>query len=131
MTSINSGLMIDFAGQVCSEAIGLRQYSGVGGQLSFIQGAYQAENGKAILCIKSSATVDGKKVSNILPVLPTGSLISTPRYFVQYIVTEYGVANLYGMSDEKRGEALIAIAHPNFRAELTEQFCQLKNKYYH
>ncbi len=131
MISINSGLMIDFAGQVCSEAIGLRQYSGVGGQLSFVQGAYAANEGKSILCIKSTAKIDGKVVSNILPTLPEGSLVSTPRHFTQYIVTEYGVADLYGVPDEKRAEKLIAVAHPDFRAELSEQFAAIKKKYYH
>lgn len=129
-TSINSGLMIDFAGQVCSEAIGLRQYSGVGGQLSFVQGAYQAKHGKSILCIKSTALVNGKRISNILPVLPPGSIVSTPRHFTQTIVTEYGVANLMGVSDEKRAELLIPLAHPDFRAELKEKFAEMKSKYY-
>lgn len=128
--SINSGLMIDFAGQVCSEAIGLRQYSGVGGQLSFVQGAYMSEKGKTIICIKSTAKVNGKLVSNIVPTLPPGSLISTPRHFTQYIVSEYGIADLYGVSDEKRPEKLIAIAHPDFRDELFEKFEQIKKKYY-
>ncbi len=126
MTSINSGLMIDFAGQVCSEAIGLRQYSGVGGQLSFVQGAYASQEGKSILCIKSTATVDGKKVSNILSTLPVGSLISTPRHYTQIVVTEYGIADLYGVSDEERAEKLIAIAHPDFRAELGERLSEMK-----
>lgn len=130
MTSVNSALMVDFAGQVCSEAIGLKQYSGVGGQMSFVQGAYDAENGKTILCIKSTATVDGKLVSNIVPTLPPGSLISTPRYLVQTIVTEYGIANLYGVSDEKRGELLIPLAHPQFREELAQKYAEMKSIYY-
>ncbi|MBI4411605.1 MAG: acetyl-CoA hydrolase/transferase family protein [Deltaproteobacteria bacterium] len=130
MVSINSGLMVDFAGQVCSEAIGLKQYSGVGGQLQFVEGAYNAPSGKSIMCIKSTATVNGKLISNIVPTLPPGSIISTPRHFTQYVVTEYGVADLYGVSDEKRGEKLIAVAHPDFRDELMEQYRQIKIKYY-
>lgn len=130
MISLNSGLMVDFAGQVCSEAIGLRQYSGVGGQLSFVEGAYQAENGKSVICVKSTATVGGKVISNITATLPLGSIISTPRHFTQYIVTEYGIADLYGVSDEKRAEKLIQIAHPQFRAELSEQYAQMKKIYY-
>lgn len=130
MVSINSGLMIDFAGQVCSEAIGLKQYSGVGGQLEFGQGAYFSEEGKSILCIKSTATVDGNLVSNICSVLPPGSLVSTPRHFVEYIVTEYGVVNLYGVPDEKRPEKLIPLAHPQFRDELTKKYEEIKRKYY-
>ncbi len=128
--SINSGFMIDFAGQVSSEAIGLRQYSGVGGQLSFVQGAYAAPEGKSILCIKSTAMVQGKKVSNILPTLPQGSMVSTPRHYVQFVVTEYGIADLYGVSDEKRPEKLIQIAHPDFRAELQERYEEIKRDIY-
>ncbi len=128
--SINSGLMIDFAGQVCSEAIGLHQYSGVGGQLQFVEGAYNAENGKSILCIKSTATVDGKMISNFNPTLTKGSIVSTPRHFTQYIVTEYGVANLFGVSDEKRAEKLIAIAHPDFRNELQKSYQEIKKDFY-
>lgn len=128
--SVNSGLMVDFSGQVCSEAIGLRQYSGVGGQLSFVQGAYASPGGRSLLCIKSTATVEGKLISNIVPTLPAGSLISTPRHYTQYIVTEYGVADLYGVSDEKRGELLVAIAHPQFRDELREEFSRIQKTYY-
>lgn len=128
--SINSGLMIDFAGQVCSEAIGSRQYSGVGGQLSFVQGACEAENGKSILCIKSTANVNGKTISNITPQLPLGSLISTPRHFVQFIVTEFGVADLRYLSDEKRGPELIKVAHPDFRDELTEAWTKIEKEYF-
>ena len=98
--------------------------------MSFVQGAYDAENGKTILCIKSTATVNGKLVSNIVPTLPLGSLISTPRYLVQYIVTEYGIANLYGVSDEKRAELLIPLAHPQFREELKKQYAEMKQIYY-
>lgn len=130
IVAINSGLMVDFAGQVCSEAVGLKQYSGVGGQLSFIQGAYEAESGRSVLCIKSTATVNGKLVSNILPTLPLGSLISTPRFYTHFIVTEYGVADLYGVSDEKRAEKLIPLAHPDFRDELREEYEKMKKLYY-
>ncbi len=130
MLSINSGLMVDFAGQVCSEAIGLRQYSGVGGQLSFVQGAYASERGKSILCIKSTAMVAGQMVSNIQPTLPVGSLISTPRHYTQYIVTEHGIADLYGVPDEKRPERLMAVAHPAFRPWLEEEFQKIRKDYY-
>ncbi|EKD41249.1 MAG: hypothetical protein ACD_73C00791G0001 [uncultured bacterium] len=128
--SINSGLTIDFAGQVCSEAIGLKQYSGVGGQLSFVQGAFDAIDGKSILCIKSTATVKGQLVSNIVPTLPQGSLVSTPRHYVQYIVTEYGTANLYGVSDEERAQKLIPLAHPQFREELSQAYENIQKEYY-
>lgn len=130
MVSINSGLMVDFAGQVCSEAIGLRQYSGVGGQLSFVQGAYEAEGGRSIICIRSTAQSDGRKVSNIVPTLPVGSIVSTPRHYTQFIVTEYGVADLYGVPDEQRGERLIAVAHPDFRGALTARRDEINREYY-
>lgn len=130
MISINSGFMVDFAGQVSSEAIGLRQYSGVGGQLAFVQGAYAAPQGRNILCIKSTAMVQGKKISNILSTLPQGSMVSTPRHYVQFIVTEYGIADLYGVSDEKRPERLIQIAHPDFRTELQESYAEMKKEIY-
>ncbi len=130
MVSINSGLTIDFNGQVSSESIGLKQYSGVGGQLQFVEGAYHAENGKSLMCIKSTATVNGKLISNITPTLPAGSIITTPRHFTQYVITEFGIANLYGVPDEKRAEKLIAIAHPNFRAFLKEEADKIKNEFY-
>lgn len=130
-TSINSGLMIDFAGQVCSEAIGLRQYSGVGGQLNFVEGANRAPDGKSIICIKSTANVDGKTVSNIVPTLPPGSLVSTPRHYVQTIVTEHGAADLSGVADEKRADKLISIAHPDFRGILKDAYAEMKARYYH
>lgn len=130
MTSVNSGLMIDFSGQVCSEAIGLRQYSGVGGQLSFVQGAYASPGGKSIICIKSTALVDGQKISNILATLPVGSMVSTPRHYTQYVVTEYGIADLYGVSDEERAEKLIAVAHPDFRNELGIKFEEMKRDFF-
>ncbi len=130
MISINSGFMVDFAGQVASEAIGLKQYSGVGGQLSFVQGTYETDHGKSIICIKSTATVGKKLISNIVPTLPAGSVVSTPRHFTQFIVTEFGIADLYGITDEKRGEKLIAVAHPNFREELRARFEEIRRNIY-
>jgi len=128
--SINSGFMTDFNGQVCSEAIGLKQYSGVGGQLAFVQGAYDSLQGKSLLCVKSTATIDGKIISNIVPTLPPGSVVSTPRHYVQYIVTEYGVADLYGVPDELRAGKLIGVAHPDFREELKARFEEIKRVFY-
>ncbi len=130
MVSINSGFMIDMSGQICSEAIGERQYSGVGGQLNFVQGAFHSPGGRSILCIKSSVIIDGKRYSNIVESLPPGSIISTPRHYVQYIVTEYGSVNLYGLSDEDRPEALIPLAHPDFRDPLLEQAKSRNKKNY-
>lgn len=130
LVSVNSGFMVDFNGQVASEAIGLKQYSGVGGQLSFVQGAYASEGGRSIICIKSTVSVNGQLSSNIVPTLPPGSVVSTPRHYVQFIVTEYGVADLYGIPDERRADKLIAIAHPNFRAELSAKADEINRTYY-
>lgn len=130
MVSINAGLMIDFAGQVASESIGLRQYSGVGGQLQFVDGAYHSPGGRSIICIKSTAKINDQLVSNIMPTLPLGAIVSTPRHYTQYIVTEYGIANLYGVGDEHRAKELIAIAHPQFRDQLKEDFEKMKTQYF-
>ncbi|MFO1518347.1 MAG: acetyl-CoA hydrolase/transferase C-terminal domain-containing protein [bacterium] len=121
MASINAGFIIDMSGQVCSEAIGEKQYSGVGGQLNFVEGSIHSPGGRSIMCIKSCVEVNGKRYSNIVESFPLGSIVSTPRHYVQYVVTEYGVANLYGLSDEERPYALIPIAHPEFRDQLMEQ----------
>ena len=121
MVAINAGFMIDFSGQVASEAIGERQYSGVGGQLNFVQGAFYSPGGRSVLCIKSSVMLDGKRYSNIVDDFPPGTIVSTPRHYAQYIVTEYGVVNLYGLTDEERPYELVKIAHPDFRDELKEK----------
>ena len=118
--SINSGFMIDLSGQVCSESIGERQYSGVGGQLEFVQGAFHSPGGRTILCFKSTYKKDGKIFSNITNHLPPGSIVSTPRHYVQWVVTEFGRVNLFALSDEERPWALIKIAHPDFKDELSQ-----------
>lgn len=131
MVSINSGFMVDFSGQVCSEAIGERQYSGVGGQLNFVEGAFFSPGGRSVLCIKSTVTHQGKRYSNVVDAFPPGSIVSTPRHYAQYIVTEYGAVNLFGLSDEERPAALIQIAHPDFRDELMEKAKNRDKLYYH
>lgn len=131
MVSVNSGFMIDLAGQVSSEAIGERQYSGVGGQFDFVQGAFFSPGGRSILCIKSSIRHDGKHYSNIVNHLPPGSIVSTPRHYVQWVVTEYGAVNLFTLTDEERPWELIKIAHPEFRDELTAQARDRDKTYYH
>ncbi|MBF0493229.1 MAG: hypothetical protein HQM15_10670 [Deltaproteobacteria bacterium] len=131
MASVNSGFMIDLSGQVSSEAIGEKQYSGVGGQLNFVQGAFHSPDGRSILCIKSSVEIEGKRYSNIVEALPPGSIISTPRHYAQYIVTEQGIANLYGLTDEERCYELVKIAHPDFKEELLKQARERDKNYYH
>lgn len=115
MTAINSAIEVDFTGQVCADSIGTRHYSGVGGQMDFIRGASYSEGGKPIIAIPS---VTAKGVSKISPVLKEGAGVVTTRANVHYIVTEYGIANLYGKSLKQRARALINIAHPDHRERL-------------
>ncbi len=120
--SINAFLEIDLSGQVNSESIGTNVRSGTGGQLDFIIGAQQARDGCAILCSASTYTKpDGTRVSRILPTLPTGAAVTTPRSCVHYVCTEYGLVNLRGRNLWERSERLISIAHPEFRDELIRQ----------
>jgi acyl-CoA hydrolase len=117
MVAINSALAIDLTGQVCADSIGWQLYSGFGGQLDFFRGAALAPEGRAILALPSTAE-DGS-ISRITPFLPIGSGVVTTRGHVRTVVTEFGVAELYGRSIRERAAALIAIAHPDFRDELT------------
>ena len=122
LVSINNALMIDLTGQAASESIGTFQYSGTGGQVNFVQGAKMAKNGRSVLALNSTFTnKKGEVKSKIVPLFPDGTVVTTPRTDVEYVVTEYGVANLRYQSIAKRVEALIAIAHPDFRDELREQ----------
>lgn len=120
MISINSCVQVDLMGQVCAESIGLKQISGVGGQVDFVRGANMSEGGKAIIAIPST-TREGR-VSKIVPFLDQGAAVTTSRTDVGYIVTEYGIANLRNASLRKRAELLIGIAHPDFRQELAEEY---------
>jgi 4-hydroxybutyrate CoA-transferase len=117
MTAINSAIAVDLTGQVSADSIGWRLYSGVGGQMDFIRGAALAEEGRAIIALPSTAG-DGRH-SRITPFLAEGSGVVTTRAHVRTIVTEWGVAELFGRSVQQRARALIAIAHPDFRDELT------------
>ena len=116
--SINGALAIDLSGQISADRVTGRQYSGVGGHESFVTGASEAPGGQSFLCLKSTATVHGTPVSTIVPSLAPGATVTTPRHHVQWVVTEQGAADLSTMTDHERAEALIAIAHPDFRAEL-------------
>ena len=120
MVAINSCLQVDFTGQVNSESIGPMQYSGIGGQLDYVRGASMAKDGKAILAMLSTAAKG--KVSRIVPVLDSGSIVTTTRADVEYIVTEYGIANLRGRTTAERAKALIGIAHPDFREDLSDAY---------
>jgi acyl-CoA hydrolase len=118
MVSINGALAVDLSGQVMADTVGPRQYSGVGGHELFVIGAHDSEGGKSIICLHATANVGGKTISTIVQHLPCGTPVSTPRHHVQYIVTEYGVANLGMLTDVQRAQALAEIAHPDFRDEL-------------
>jgi 4-hydroxybutyrate CoA-transferase len=117
MTAINSAIEVDLTGQVCADSIGNRMYSGVGGQMDFMRGAALAEEGRAIIALPSTAA-EGK-FSRITIALKEGAGVTTTRSHVRYVVTEFGVAELFGQSFRERAKRLIAVAHPDFRAELT------------
>ena len=122
MVAINSALQIDLTGQVCSDSMGNFFYSGIGGQLDFIRGAARSRGGKPIIALPSTAKEGA--ISRIVPSLYPGSGVVTSRGDVHYVVTEYGVAYLHGKTIRERAEALIEIAHPQFREELHEFACQ-------
>ena len=115
VTAINSALEIDLTGQVCADSLGTHQYSGVGGQMDFIRGASLSERGKPIIAMPS---VTSRGESRIVPFLKPGAGVVTTRAHVNYVVTEHGVASLYGKNLRQRARALIGIAHPNHREAL-------------
>jgi len=120
--SINNALMSDLTGQICSESLGFDQFSGTGGQLNFVRGASRSLGGKSFLAFRSVAEKkDGTLVSRITTALPPGSVITTPRTDVHYIVTEFGVAELKGKSIPARVKEMIRIAHPDFRDQLMKE----------
>jgi acyl-CoA hydrolase len=121
MVAINSALQIDLTGQVCSDSIGNRFYSGIGGQVDFLRGASRSKGGKPIIAISSTAKND--TISRIVPMLAPGAGVVTSRGLVRYIVTEYGVAYLHGKTIRDRARALIEIAHPKYRADLYD-YCE-------
>ncbi|MCC6893649.1 MAG: acetyl-CoA hydrolase/transferase family protein [Anaerolineae bacterium] len=116
MISINSALEVDLTGQVCADSIGAKFYSGVGGQVDFVRGATRSHGGKSFIALASTAK--DNTISRITATLKLGAGVTTSRNDVHYIVTEFGVADLYGRSISERVQALVNIAHPNFRDEL-------------
>ena len=119
--SINNAIDMDLFGQVNAESAGLKHISGTGGQLDFVMGAYLSKGGKSFICLSSTVTgKDGTVKSRIVPTLTPGSICTDPRSCVHYIVTEYGMVNLKGLSTWERAEALISIAHPDFREQLIQ-----------
>lgn len=122
MVAMNSAIEIDLTGQVCADSIGTKMYSGVGGQLDFIYGASLSEGGLPIIALPSTSQLrDGSLVSRIVPTLKPGAGITTSRNHIHYVVTEYGMIDLYGKSLRQRARELISIAHPDFREDLTRQ----------
>ncbi len=118
MVAINSALSVDITGQVCADSIGTSVYSGFGGQVDFIRGAARSKGGVPVIALPSTAR--GGTVSRLCDTLLPGSGVVTTRADVHYVVTEYGVADLYGRSLRERAEQLIGIAHPDFRTELVQ-----------
>jgi 4-hydroxybutyrate CoA-transferase len=128
MICMNMALMIDMSGQIASEGIGHRMISGSGGQLDFMMGSYWSEGGKGITLLTSARRrADGSLMSSIVPELPAGTPVTVPRTYAQYVITEYGVANLRYKSIRERALALIEIAHPDLRGELR---ASLKKNFY-
>ncbi|MEP6683707.1 MAG: acetyl-CoA hydrolase/transferase C-terminal domain-containing protein [Parafilimonas sp.] len=126
MVAINSAIEIDITGQVCSDSIGTYQYSGVGGQMDFMRGAALSEGGKPIIAIPSRTA---KGIPRIVPMLKPGADVVTTRAHVQYVITEYGIAYLYGKNLKQRAKALIEIAHPDDREQL-DKACFERFKYF-
>jgi len=121
---INATMQVDFMGQCGSESLGYKPYSGTGGQSDFVRAANRSQGGKAFIVVPSTAKDD--TISRIVPTLTPGTHVSTSKNDINYVVTEYGVAQLRGKTAKERTKALIAIAHPKFRDELTEQAKQMK-----
>ena len=119
MISINTAIQVDIMGQVCSQSLGTRHFSGTGGQLDTHRGAQMSEGGKGIIALRSTAK--NGAISTIVPTLAPGAGVTVPSQDVDTIVTEYGAAQLRGLSVKKRMEALIKIAHPDFRESIREE----------
>ncbi len=127
VTAINSAIEIDLTGQICSDSIGTYQYSGIGGQMDFIHGASLSDGGKPIIAMPSQTN---KGISRIVPYLKEGAGVVTTRGHVHWVVTEYGIVNLFGKSIKQRAKALISIAHPNHQETLEiAYFKRFKNFY--
>jgi len=122
MVAINSAIEVDLTGQVCADSIGAKMYSGVGGQMDYIRGASLSEGGKAIIALPS---ITRKGISRIVPSLKPGAGVVTTRAHVHYVVTEYGIANLYGKTIKQRVKALVNIAHPDHRESIDKTYFEL------
>jgi acyl-CoA hydrolase len=126
VTAINSALELDLTGQVCADSLGTYQYSGIGGQMDFIHGASLSEGGKPIIALPSTTSAGA---SRIVPFLKEGAGVVTTRGHIHWVVTEYGIVDLFGKSLKQRARALISIAHPNHRESLEKAFCERFGSY--
>jgi acyl-CoA hydrolase len=120
MRSINGALMLDLAGQVVADFINGKQYSGIGGHEDFTSGASLESDDRSLICLPSTAASDGRVLSRIVPGLPEGSIVTTPRHQLDIVVTEYGAAEVAGLTVRERARALAELAHPDFRDGLRE-----------
>ena len=126
MVAVNSAIEVDLTGQICADSIGPKLYSGVGGQLDFIYGASRSKGGVPIIALPSTAVMrDGTAVSKITAMLKPGAGVVTTRNHIRYVVTEYGIADLYGKTIRQRAQALIKVANPQFHDELEKQAKEL------
>ncbi|MDH2902978.1 MAG: acetyl-CoA hydrolase/transferase C-terminal domain-containing protein [Actinomycetota bacterium] len=119
MVSINSALEVDLQGQMVADALGGRQYSGVGGHMDFVEGTSLSRDHTSLICLQSTAVVKGMRKSRIIGGMDSHAVVTTPRHLAGVIVTEYGSADLRGLSVRERAQAMVAIAHPDFRDELS------------
>ena len=126
MISINSAMAVDLYGEVAADAMGYNQQSAVGGQLDFVRGAQWSEGGKSIIALSSSFMKNGRRRSKISLQFAPGTPVTTPRGDVQYIATEYGCVNLKHLNMSDRVRALIGLAHPDFRDQLTQEATDAK-----
>lgn len=124
--SINNAVEIDLFGQISAESSGIKQISGTGGQLDFVMGAYYSKGGKSFICLSSTYGKTGEIKSRIVPTLSQGTITTDPRTTTHWVVTEYGKANLKGKSTWERAEAIIGLAHPDFRDDLIKEAEKMK-----
>jgi 4-hydroxybutyrate CoA-transferase len=125
--AVNNALLVDLTGQVAAESIDHRMYSGVGGQTVFMVAAAYSAGGRSVSVLPSSSikSATGERVSRIVPMLPQGCGVTVPRTFVDYVVTEHGIATLRGKTMKERARELVAISHPDFRADLARRATEL------
>jgi acyl-CoA hydrolase len=121
MVTINGALAVDLSGQVMADSINGVQFSGVGGHEDFVSGPGLTADGRSMVCLPSTSTVNGVLTSRILPTFPSGTVVSTPRHQMDLVITEWGVAELHGRTIRERALALAEVGHPDFRDELRER----------